>query len=250
MIRRTVIVLLAIFAVVCMVWIGVGLTQASDSSPRAGPVSSTDSVPQATQVPPPSSNESEGPVVAGPQAAPVLEHLDASDPRVAVASAAVTVDMLGSAQFWPREQITAIVRQLLVPNPVLQEDLITSIAESGEMLAKIFGYRDAAQASQAVSYYVETQSYKVDYFDHAAGKATIRLYSVTHWVTANKLEYRAPAINIVEMELVGENWLYASSSDPPPDQVPEPYHNLSYEEAVQRFQPYLEGFESYVIGST
>ena len=160
----------------------------------------------------------------------------------AVTAAATAINLVSAAELLPTAQMQTMIEKLVVADQ--QQALMQAYAASGIVLAHDWGYQDLNEANTRSSYFVETQKYRIDSFQNQT--ATISLYIVSHWVTVTNLEYQVPSITIVTMRQVNGIWLYASSSSPPASDAPQPLVNLTYDQTVLRFQPYLKGFDDYV----
>jgi hypothetical protein len=161
--------------------------------------------------------------------------------RTAVATAATDANLLSAAQLLPSAQMQSMVTQLTAPEQ--QAPLKQAFAMSGPKLAQAWGYPDTATANVAAQYNLQTLLYHIDNWQ--ATSASISLFTVTHWVTATNLDYRVPGLTIVKLRMVNGKWLYAGTTEPAAGTAPAALSNLTYDQTVERFQPYLKGFESY-----
>ena len=160
----------------------------------------------------------------------------------AVTAAALAMSNLSQAQFLSAEQIRQVVSATVVPakRAALEQQYVAA----GMVFAKQYlGYASVDDARQLAAYSVTTQKYRVASF--GKHRSTILLYTVSHWVTGRNLEYYIPSLTVIQMRWIKGQWLYVGSHDPPASMKPLPKPNLTYEQTVQRFKPYLKGFKSY-----
>lgn len=159
----------------------------------------------------------------------------------AVRAAALATNNLSVAQFLPASQMKQVVRKLVLPSQ--RSGIERAYAQTGPLLAKQLGYPGTNDVLVRANYFVNTLKYKVDRVE--GSNATVRLYTLTHFVSSLEKEYWVPSITIVQLRLVGGKWLYVRSYDPPASQMPLPRQNLSLQETEAEFQPYLKEFKTY-----
>jgi len=156
--------------------------------------------------------------------------------------AAVTATRdLSQSQFLPADARNRVIADIVTPSKVASFQ--TAYASSGPLLARAWGYSDTAQTLAQANYYVSTLKYRTEHYGKRS--ATFWLYTISHWVTAGGQEYLVPNITVVQLKWNGLSWRFVDSHDPPPNKMPVPELNLSYQQTVQRFQPFLKGFQSY-----
>ncbi|MBA3757315.1 hypothetical protein H0X09_00385 [Candidatus Saccharibacteria bacterium] len=159
----------------------------------------------------------------------------------AITAAATATSNLSVAQFLPREQMLQIVKGWVIPKERLF--VAQNYVQSGPKVAQLLGYQSPEEARVRAGYYVSPQKYRV--VDFGGGKATVMLYTISHWVTSLNDEYRAPGITVIQVKWLRGKWLYVRSYNPPISQVPTPQVNLTFDETVRQFQPYLKEFKDY-----
>ncbi|MGH7484375.1 MAG: hypothetical protein ACREMY_02075 [bacterium] len=161
--------------------------------------------------------------------------------KAAVQAAALATNNLSVAQFLPAPQMKQVVSQLVMPSRRSVAE--KAYAQTGPLLARQLGYAGTNDVLVRANYFVNTLKYKVDRI--VGSNATVRLYTLTHFVSSLEKEYWVPSITIIQLRLEGGKWLYVRSYDPPASQMPLPRQNLSLQETEAAFQPYLKEFKTY-----
>jgi hypothetical protein len=159
-----------------------------------------------------------------------------------VSAAALAMSNLSQAQLLPVAQMKQVIAATVVPSE--QAKLEAAYRSTGRALAQFLGYADIDQTRAAAAYSVTTQKYRVSRYQPP--NAVVWLYTVSHWITGQNLEYFIPSISVIQMRFVGGHWRFVKVSDPPASKRPVAVDNLSYDQTVRRFQPFLKGFKPYV----
>ena len=167
---------------------------------------------------------------------------NANSEREAVITAALAMDELSQSQFLQRPQMMQVIN-----NTVIAENRATyqqAFAVTGLRLAVAFGYTNIDDARLFAAYFVGTQKYRVDDFK-AGNSASIRLYTITHWIISDGKDYQAPDIRVVKLLWREGKWLFVATDYPPAAEMPKPQVGLSFTRTVQTFLPFVKEFNNY-----
>jgi hypothetical protein len=160
-----------------------------------------------------------------------------------VDAATLATTQLTSAALLPESQMALYVDQFAAPSQ--RSAMLAAMTQNAQSLTVRWGYTSLAQADSSAQYYIQPEKFRIDY--KSARSATVSLYVLMHWVTADGQEYMMPGITVISLQHAGNRWYFYSTALPQQGQAPQIVNGTTYEQAVQLYQPFLkEGYRDYV----
>lgn len=175
------------------------------------------------------------------------------DPKGPVTAAKAALEALETAQFLPRKQADAIVRSVVAPKQVENEELV--LRYKGRVFAKQqLGYKSFSLAQEKSNYSFVVQLYHLDGI--SGNYAQVTLFAQMTWLgPPNRQDRQKPngtySLRTVLMQRMrdpsqsqdGSKWMLVRWMDAAKQPPNLPRGNRSAAKALKLFAPYLKGFQ-------
>jgi hypothetical protein len=183
-----------------------------------------------------------------------------ADAQTVVDAGATTIKSLAQLMFaQDKTYINSIVSTSIAPsNPNVSTAAQAAVAQA---MTEQFGWDNVYEAQVKAYYYVLPRKYRIKHMDNH--HATIAFFEVAHFdsgphpigclrkdgtryqcILPNRV-YWLPQMNYYKLELIKGQWLCVNYKPAPANKQPKLLPQLQYNQAVQRFNPYLKGFVEY-----